>query len=418
MCTVGAVDSTGPLSAADETLLRALVSRLRAELHDLAHSMAIAVQEEFEAYRATPAEAIRRQIVHNASLTLSLVEQRRLPDRRELQQLTDAVRERAEQGFPLDLVLGAHRLLGRLLWTRARDLAAELGADAASVREMYEFEAETLGMTFVEAASVHRQVELATARSAQERLVAAMQDLLTRPQPPEATAELARRLGLDPTRPYRVICAAPCRGASVAELKGSLIAAGPGDGVFVSWSDTVVGLEAPLEDRRALHDVVAGASAPVLLKDAAAAYASARRALVTAQRFGLVGLHDVHDLGARVAVCDDDEVTRALRAKYLDPLEAAGGIREDLIRTMRGYLDARLRRDAAAASMHMHPNTLSYRVAKFVQLTGADLDDMTTVVELWWAFQSLQLDDAPRSKRRNQAPDLVAATNARSRAPR
>jgi DNA-binding PucR family transcriptional regulator len=40
----------------------------------------------------------------------------------------------------------------------------------------------------------------------------------------------------------------------------------------------------------------------------------------------------------------------------------------------------------AAARLHVHPNTLRYRLARVEALTGARFDDPDCVCELWWAL--------------------------------
>jgi DNA-binding PucR family transcriptional regulator len=52
----------------------------------------------------------------------------------------------------------------------------------------------------------------------------------------------------------------------------------------------------------------------------------------------------------------------------LDPLER----NTDLIRTLEVYLANDLDRRRAAAQLHVHPNTLDYRLRRIVELTGID----------------------------------------------
>lgn len=50
----------------------------------------------------------------------------------------------------------------------------------------------------------------------------------------------------------------------------------------------------------------------------------------------------------------------------------------DLVTTLRAYLDHFGDVRAAAASLHIHPNTLRYRIRRVQELTGIDLDDPST----------------------------------------
>jgi sugar diacid utilization regulator len=55
-------------------------------------------------------------------------------------------------------------------------------------------------------------------------------------------------------------------------------------------------------------------------------------------------------------------------ARLLDPLEK----NPDLAHTLRVYLEHDLDRRGTAAALHVHPNTLDYRLRRIVELTGHD----------------------------------------------
>ena len=50
----------------------------------------------------------------------------------------------------------------------------------------------------------------------------------------------------------------------------------------------------------------------------------------------------------------------------------------DLVASVRAYLDAFGDVRTAAATMHVHPNTLRYRVRRAQELTGLDLGDQAS----------------------------------------
>jgi DNA-binding PucR family transcriptional regulator len=55
-------------------------------------------------------------------------------------------------------------------------------------------------------------------------------------------------------------------------------------------------------------------------------------------------------------------------AQLLDPLDR----NPDLPLTLEVYLDHDLDRRRTAAALHVHPNTLDYRLRRIVELTGLD----------------------------------------------
>jgi DNA-binding PucR family transcriptional regulator len=55
-------------------------------------------------------------------------------------------------------------------------------------------------------------------------------------------------------------------------------------------------------------------------------------------------------------------------AALLEPLDAF----PDLLRTLEAYLGQDLDRRRTAAELHVHPNTLDYRLKRIVELTGLE----------------------------------------------
>jgi DNA-binding PucR family transcriptional regulator len=126
----------------------------------------------------------------------------------------------------------------------------------------------------------------------------------------------------------------------------------------------------------------------------ARAYDDASLALATALALGVPGLFDLADLGLRAAVQASPEVGKRLREKYLSPLRASGTLGDELLSTIRVFLETGSRREATATQLHLHFNTVGYRLSRFTELTGADLSDLTTLTELWWLFTDLDLRPA------------------------
>ncbi|GAA2458719.1 PucR family transcriptional regulator [Streptomyces macrosporus] len=66
--------------------------------------------------------------------------------------------------------------------------------------------------------------------------------------------------------------------------------------------------------------------------------------------------------------------------------DAAHGSR--LVRSVRTWLERDRRTDEAAAALHIHPNTLSYRLRRFGELTGRDLSATEAFAEVWLAIRA------------------------------
>jgi len=75
----------------------------------------------------------------------------------------------------------------------------------------------------------------------------------------------------------------------------------------------------------------------------------------------------------------DERLLAALRHKYLAPLEGLPGAgRERLVATLTSWLRHMGNRQAMAEELHVHPQTVRYRMAQLRELFGPSLDDPRT----------------------------------------
>jgi DNA-binding PucR family transcriptional regulator len=84
-----------------------------------------------------------------------------------------------------------------------------------------------------------------------------------------------------------------------------------------------------------------------------------------------------------------EDLRKSLHRKLLGPVldyDAAHG--SDLIGTLRVFLDCSGSWTTAAAKLHVHVNTLRYRIGRMEELLGADLSDFAQRVDLYLALQA------------------------------
>lgn len=104
---------------------------------------------------------------------------------------------------------------------------------------------------------------------------------------------------------------------------------------------------------------------------------------------------DVHDVRAQLLLLHLDDLLQrnptlqqpALRQVVADNPERGS----ELLETLRAWFAARFDVRRAAAALHVHPNTLRYRLRRFEQLTGADLHDPDLCLSLWLQLRADQL---------------------------
>ncbi|GGQ01041.1 PucR family transcriptional regulator ligand-binding domain-containing protein [Streptomyces roseolilacinus] len=135
-----------------------------------------------------------------------------------------------------------------------------------------------------------------------------------------------------------------------------------------------------------------GVSAPVHsaegLRGALEEARHARR--VAAARPGRVCAAGHHELASHVLLLPfvPDDVRRAFTARLLDPLrDYDRRHRAELIPTLETFLDCDGSWTRCAARLHLHVNTLRYRVGRIEQLTGRDLSRLEDKLDFFLALR-------------------------------
>ncbi|MBW1600638.1 PucR family transcriptional regulator [Streptomyces sp. JJ66] len=153
------------------------------------------------------------------------------------------------------------------------------------------------------------------------------------------------------------------------------------------------GIREPLErgladDGRLTLGVSAAVTSAEGLRGALEEARHARR--VAAARPGLVCAAGHEELASHVLLLPfvPDDVRRAFTARLLDPLrDYDRRHRAELIDTLEAFLDSDGSWTRCAARLHLHVNTLRYRVGRIEQLTGRDLSRLEDKLDFFLALR-------------------------------
>jgi len=240
-------------------------------------------------------------------------------------------------------------------------------------------------------------VVTAAAGRARRELVEGL--LLHRGQDDGEASRWAKHLGYDESRHHAVVSVALGTGGRAAPQPAveGLLARLAGDAILATRTDEVVaivpehgGVSATERARRIATDCIAGLAKRGLTvaaigignayrpaADIASSYSEARRAAASGERMGTgrvvlfseLGIHrlllrfpDVAELRA----CADDVIGDLVRED-----EAAG---TDYVATLSVYFEELGSPSRAAKRLHVHPNTVAYRLRRVEEITGLRLD--------------------------------------------
>jgi hypothetical protein len=224
----------------------------------------------------------------------------------------------------------------------------------------------------------HRVAELEMARTARESHVETLRQLLH--------GEPATVLPpLDPDGRYHCVVSDISDPAVASRLEPALAAAGPALCGLVDGR--LVGLVARLPALTGVPLLVA--APPAGLNEIAPLYRLARRALRAGAASGLTGLRTLTDLALPAIIEDEPELGRLLADRLLDGLNPDDPFHRELAETALAFLDHGGRVEATAAALHVHGNTVKYRVRRLNELTGTALTGgpVMNAAHLWWALR-------------------------------
>jgi hypothetical protein len=302
------------------------------------------------------------------------------PDHHDFADATRLGADRAAQGVPLAAVLCGVRA-GR---TRVFEIAIERGRLAGIPYETLLDGALELDRY---AGALERHLidgyHAAERRLAHDRADAAA-GLLRRLLLGEGTgpdADELARFGLNPATPYHCLVSGP-------EPRPAVRCAG----LLGTVDGRVAGLSArPPRPTGATTLTVFGPAVP--LADAADAYRLCVAAWQAAESFGRRGVHAVADLAGEAALAAQPALAALLRDSLLGRLRPGDPFHRELVSTALSYLDHGQRLDQTASALHVHPNTVRYRLRRLQDLTGlpAGTEERLTVLETlrwWWALHT------------------------------
>lgn len=289
--------------------------------------------------------------------------------------------DRARQGVPVAALLDGFQAGRSHLVRLLIDDGQALGVPAEMLLE---------GVTRIDAITTalvhrmlhaHRVTELEMARTTRESHVQMLRQLLHS----EPVLVLAP---LDPAGSYHCVVSDVSDPAVAQRLEAALARAGP------VLSGLVDGRLAALVTR--LPEMPADtpllvASPLVPLSGIAELYGLSRRALAAAAPYGLVGLRHLTDLALMTAAAAEPVLGRLLRDGLLDGLSLADAFHRELAETALAYLDHGGRIEPTAVALHVHPNTVKYRIRRLQEVTGRALisTDGAAVAHTahwWWAL--------------------------------
>lgn len=397
-----------------------LADFLRPHLDDIAEEVEREVQVQVPEYARPADEAYVRTIRAGVKQALTLFVDRIAEtgqDRAHVARTYQEIgRGEAGEGRGLEVLQAALRLGGRAAWRRMMTAAHELGLDSAEVAALADAAFLHLHEIMQAATEGHTEARLRSAGELQRRRKRLV-DLLFGHQPAsvEAVGELARAASWPMPRSVAVIAVGgECEQEGDERLLPS--------GVLADTTARPARLVIPDPDvpgaprGRALAPVLRGRPAAVgptvPLAHIADSLRWAARALTLMRRGVLPGEGVVRcaDHLSTLILYADEPLVRALSHRVLAPLAGIPAPQRDrLAETLMAWLQSESSVGGTALRLHIHPQTVRYRMRQLEKLFGEGLRDSETRFELELALRSGVASGAARKQVR-PAPEPVRPT--------
>jgi hypothetical protein len=358
--------------------------------------------EEFRSqitgYARMPDTVIAGQILavsqRNVELFFRSITEDRGPTEEELEPFRESARSRAEEGLPLEDLLHAYRMGGRIGWETLLDTARPdeypaLLSAAGLLMRYIDSVSSAVAQTYLDE---HQHLV-----SEEERRQRALMEALIHPEREiPSLRDLAARVGFPIAERYRpfakTLPGAPTHAHS--QLASALRARGV---LALTEGDRVTGLAAedidPAVLERPRGPYALGAPAP--RTELAAALADMRLLVDLGRREQVDGEVAAEAFVPELLLARSPDLAARISERVLGPLEAYAERRgSGLLETLDAFLACGLDRRKTAEQLHVHPNTLDYRLRRIVDLTSLDPGQPRDLVMLELALARRKLGHA------------------------
>jgi hypothetical protein len=298
-------------------------------------------------------------------------------------------RGEARQGRSIDALLSAYRVGARVAWRELSETVVDRGLPPLMVARFAELVFEFIDELSAASVSGHTDELASSDRERRRHLDRLAQDLLTG-VPTEILRASAERAEWRPPDTLTAVLLPSAQAQGVASRFGQSTLQLSGDLPGIDSADSVVLLLVPdmhgpnrsrllreLRDRRA---VVGPSRAWTHAQSSYHRVLQARKIHLEGDGIGMVDT-DTH-LVALVLGADRDAADD-LRRQVLAPLDQLRpNTAERLAETLRSWLLHQGQRDAVAADLFVHAQTVRYRMTQLRELYGERLNDPQAVLEL------------------------------------
>lgn len=295
-------------------------------------------------------------------------------------------RGEARQGRSMDALLSAYRVGARVAWRELSATAVAAGLGADTVARFAELVFAFIDELSASSVAGHAD-ELATTGRVRQRYLERLATQLLSGEPVEILRASADAAGWQPPETLTAIVVAETQTRGLAARFGQATLQLSADLPGVETSESLAVLLVPDLDgrhRRQLRSALQGRRAIVGPARPWMLVASSYRRALRARDLEVADdVIDTDEHLVELVLTADRDALEDLRRHVLAPLaELRPTTAERLTETLRSWLLHQGQRDAVAAALFVHAQTVRYRMTQLRELYGDRLNDPSTILEL------------------------------------
>lgn len=297
----------------------------------------------------------------------------------------DLGRGEARSGRSIDALLAAYRVGARESWRELSATVVASGLPAQTIARFAEMVFAYIDELSAASASGHAD-ELASAGRVRQRYLDLLARQLLSGEDPDTVRATAAAANWSASQTLTAVLvpagqlsrAAALLGSTALQVSEDL----PGLDPAESWAAVLVAdVDGPR--RPALLSALSGRTAVVGPVRPWMSVAASYRRVVRARHLAVeLGVVDTDEHLVELVLGADVDAASDLRDRALAPLVELGPSAPRLVETLRSWLLNQGRRDAVAAELFVHPQTVRYRMNQIRQAYGDRLNDPRTILEL------------------------------------
>lgn len=377
----------------DEPVVKALESILPGMAERTVTAITVAVPSYADAFSGRMGQIIENAVQTSLGVFLRLATRPKDTDPgTSLFQAIDGAYElgrgEARQGRTIDALLAAYRVGAQVAWQELSAIAVAAGLPASTIARFAELVFAYIDELSASSVSGHADELATTGRVRQRYLDRLSQDLLSGGTA-ATLAAAAEQAGWEPPQALTAVLVplAQTRGLAAQFGQSTLQLAEDLPGVDASEAlavllvpDMAGTARRQLLSALGARKAVVGPARPWMAVRSSYYRALRARDLLTSSESSVV---DTDDHLVELVLGADLEAAGDLRSRVLAPLSALPANTADrLTETLRSWVLHQGRRDAVAADLFVHPQTVRYRMSQLRELYGDRLTEPRTVLEL------------------------------------